>query len=403
MVMANVKHQPSNGRKCANWLATYASFTEETEAPREFHLWTAISTIAAALNRKCWIDMGSFNIYPSLYIIFVAPPGIATKSTTARVGEELLADADACPMGASSMTWQAMLDELQESGQAIEFAPGKPMMTISPLHIFASELGTFLQMGDAGMIDTLVDLWDGKNNFKRRTRGSGIVTIPRPYINLLGCTTPGWLSANAESYFIDGGFFSRTIFVYADQKDRLIAYPEDTFDYTLRADLLHDLERIKELKGEFSLDKEAKEWGAQWYKDTYTAPPAHLQGDKFQAYLSRRQSHLHKIAMCVSAAEREDRLITLSHLQVAQGMLTMAELNLVQIYDSIVTNDKVGAYKQVKALVRGNSGKSKNTLFREMAHRMSYEDFNSAIQALTFAGEIKVSQMGNEIVVKWNG
>lgn len=403
MVMANVQHTPVNGRRCSNWLATYASYTENTEAPREFHLWTAVSTIAASLNRKCWINMGSFNIYPSLYIIFVAPPGIATKSTTARIGEDLLVDAESIHLGASSMTWQAMLDELQEAAKAVEFKPGEPMVTMSALHIFASELGTFLQMGDAGMIDTLVDLWDGKDNFKRRTRGSGIVQIPRPYINLLGCTTPGWLSANAESYFIDGGFFSRTLFVYADQKDRLIAYPEDTFDYSVRKDLLHDLERISELKGEFTLDREAQAWGIKWYEDTYTSPPEHLRGDKFQAYLSRRQSHLHKIAMCVSAAERSDQTITLSHLQVAEGMLTMAEMNLVQIYDSIVTDDKIGAYKRVKQTIRAHKTSSKSALFRELAHRLSISDFEDAIRALTFSGEIKTRQQGNKLIVVWNG
>lgn len=283
---------PITTRKLPSWMSAYADFTNETEAPAPFHMWTAVSTIAGALNRKCWIDMGSFQIYPSMYIIFVAPPGIATKSTTAGIGASMLEETGAIDMAAASGTWQAMLDSLQESARVLSLEPGKPQITISPLHVFASELGTFLNMTDRDQIDVLVDLWDGKNKFSRRTRGSGQMDIPRPYMNILGCTTPSWLSTNVEDYFIGGGFFSRTIFVYADKKERLIPYPVDSFNNSLRTDLVKDLKKISKMSGEFTLTPEAKEWGAAWYIETYEDTPQHLKGEKFQGYIARRQNQI---------------------------------------------------------------------------------------------------------------
>ena len=72
--MNNTNAAPlSQHRSLENWLSAYVSYTDDTEAPREFHLWSAISAVAGALGRKCWIDMGTFTLYPAFYIIFVAP------------------------------------------------------------------------------------------------------------------------------------------------------------------------------------------------------------------------------------------------------------------------------------------------------------------------------------------
>lgn len=392
---------PITTRKLKSWLATYADFTTDTEAPAEFHMWTAVSTIAAAMNRKCWIDMGTFEIYPSMYIIFVAPPGVATKSTTARIGEELLEATDAIAMASDSITWQALLDELEESQTVVTLEPGKPSVTISPLHVFASELGTFLDMSDQGMINLLIELWDGKRKYRRKTRSGGGITIPRPYMNLLGCTTPSWLSSNAEEYFIGGGFFSRTIFVYADKKEKLIAYPKDTFNKDLLHKLQEDLKHIAKLTGKFTLAKEAQAYGEEWYTKTHTQTPKHLLGEKFQAYISRRQNHLHKVAMVISASEACDRVITLEHMLAAEGMLYMAETNLRIIYDSIVTNDKVGVYKRVKLAIQKFKEVNKRTLFQELSHQISYQDFEEAIKSLSFAGEIVAMQKAGDLYIKW--
>jgi len=242
----NTTAAPSQ-RRLPNWLGAYTDYTAHTEAPREFHSWVAISTLAGAIGRRCWIDMGMFKLYPSFYTILVAPPGIATKSTTAAIGMNLLEESEAIPVFQGSITWQAMIDALADTAHVVEI--GKKSLQMSELQVFASELGVLFDSNDMSMIDMLVDLWDGKEKFTRRTKGGGVIEVARPYVNFIACTTPSWLSSYAESYFIEGGFFSRTIFVYAEEKDRLIAYPDQSLDKGIQADLIHDLKAISELKG----------------------------------------------------------------------------------------------------------------------------------------------------------
>jgi hypothetical protein len=78
-------------RHFSNWLKAYCLFTDSREAQLDFHFWTGVSTIAAALRRKVWKDELLFKWTPNFYIIFVGPAGIVTKSTTLNIGYKLLA------------------------------------------------------------------------------------------------------------------------------------------------------------------------------------------------------------------------------------------------------------------------------------------------------------------------
>ena len=196
-------------RKLSNWIEAYTLFTNNTEAPEKFHRWTAISTIAGALNRKCWVNIGRFPIYPSFYIVFVAPPGIATKSTTANQGIKLTRDSKVISVYEGSPSGAGLWDELKDAERIIQFDNKTVQMCC--LNVFASELGVLFGQKGEDLIDPLVDMWDGKDSLSHRTRGLGKMEMARPYINLLACTTPSWLANNAGLYAIDGGFFSRTV------------------------------------------------------------------------------------------------------------------------------------------------------------------------------------------------
>src|SRR3990172_8994626 len=96
-------------RNVSDWLQGYIEYTANLEAPDKFHFWTGVATIAGALQGKCWVDMGKWKWKPNFYIIFVAPPGIIGKSTTADVGIGLLREIEGIHFGPMSATWQALL------------------------------------------------------------------------------------------------------------------------------------------------------------------------------------------------------------------------------------------------------------------------------------------------------
>ncbi len=44
-------------RQLDDWLSSYLDYTENTEPPKSYNTWVAISTIAAVLKRKCYIKL----------------------------------------------------------------------------------------------------------------------------------------------------------------------------------------------------------------------------------------------------------------------------------------------------------------------------------------------------------
>ena len=96
-------------------------YTRASESPDAFHFWTAVGTVAGALRRRVWIDMRHFQWTPNFYIILVGPPGIAAKSTSIRIGTDLLQSVDGVKFGPQSMTWQSLTKSLEESIEYVRY------------------------------------------------------------------------------------------------------------------------------------------------------------------------------------------------------------------------------------------------------------------------------------------
>ena len=248
-------------RNLDNWINAYLNYTQDSEAPRVFHWWAAASTIASVLQGKVWIDMGDFVWKPNFYIIFVAPPGVANKSTTLNIARRFsseMVDEKGNPSmayGPDSGTWQGLMDALVDVSQ--QYTIGGETTYMSAITSVISELGTFLRSDDFEKIDTLVNLWDNPPKFTTRTRGGGLVQVTNPCLNIIGATTPDWVRKNFPEYGMFGGFTSRVMFIHAAAKSRLIAYPgmgKRKEGYTLRKKLLDDLQKIHRLQGADGLD-----------------------------------------------------------------------------------------------------------------------------------------------------
>lgn len=379
-----------------NFLHGYMSYTAHLESPEEFHLWTGISTIAGALRGKCWIDMGFFKWKPNCFIIMVAPPGIAAKSTTLDQGMSLLREIEGINFAPASATWQGLCGQFMEVQET--FNINSEDHTMSNITVAASELGTFLDMSNREMIDMLVDMWDGKDTpWIRRTKGGGSETIQAPWVNLGACTTPNWIAENMPRYAIGGGFTSRCIFLYADKKSKAVAYPHLSMpkhQKELRRKLVHDLKEISKIKGAFTITEEAIEFGTTWYNQHTMKTPKHLKTTNMQGYAARKQSHIHKIAMCLSAAESGDMVINMNHMEAAISLLGMCENNMAKVFDSVVDDNDAKNLSILKQRImempsRGEKRLDRNLLFCEMSSRMSLTAYELACSALIRAGFVR--------------
>lgn len=340
-----------------DWLTAYVSYASVTEAPKRMHFWAGVGAIAGVLRRRVWIDMKRFQWTPSFYIIYVGPPGIVAKSTTIDIAADILRQVPGIKFGPNAITWQALVTAFAAASESFEYnAEFHPM---SPLTLVASELGSLLNLQDKDMVNLLIELWDGKKKYEKITKMSGNDTIEAPWINLQAGTTPHWVADNMPQAMIGGGLSSRCIFVYGDTKSKYVAYVDEMIgegDAELREQLLQDLERIAMLCGPFVIDKRARTWGRDWYERFWKDAASRMDDQMLEGYAARKQTHLHKTAMVLSASRSNTLIITEEDLQLANVMLEDVETDMHRVFSRIGrTEDSMQAERFIEFVRRKGS------------------------------------------------
>lgn len=394
-------------RKHSDWLKAFVDYASFGEAPLSMYFWTGVCVVAGALRRRVWIDQAYFQWIPNFYVVLVAPPGIVAKSTTASVGMNLLRAVPGVKFGPDVVTWQALAQSFAGALEFVEMPDGL-QHGMSALMIESSELGTFLNPQDREMVDFLVTLWDGKKGaVKKVTKTQGEDVIENPCINIIACTTPAWIEGNFPEYMIGGGFTSRCIFVYTEAKRQYVPYPFLAIPpgfAAMQQSLIDDLIEISTLKGPFVLLPEAIAWGEAWYKEHYEKRPTHLDNERFGGYIARKQTHVHKLAMVVSAAKKSTLEISAEDLQVANAIITSLESDMPRVFDRIgMTSETRGAGLLVARAKLANGGILSNELFHDLFREMSYDDYESALKSAVAAGKVVLLPSEKGFVVKATG
>ena len=391
-------------RNFSNWLTAYGSYTSDSESPPDFHFWTGVWTIGAALRRRVWIDMRKFQWTPNFYIILVGPPGIVSKSTTSRTGARLLEKIDGIKFGPPSITWQKLTDSLAAAVEHMKHTMpdgSEEFLPMSCLTIQVSELGTFLKMDDASLVDVLVDLWDGQlGSWGHSTKTSGETLIKNPWLNILGCTTPAWLKEHFPQHLIGGGLTSRIVFVYGDTKAKLIAYPDEeikTDDYRLlETRLIEDLKQIAVMQGEYKLSLDARVWGQNWYATHWGAARGKgVASSRYEGYLARKQTHMHKVAIVLAAAESNNLTIERSHLEKADVLLQNTEPHMVKVFDSIGVAPEARHVHEILPFLRAFGFLTTDELWKHVMNLMSQKDFEDALRSAIRGGLVLVKDGPN--------
>lgn len=398
-------------RRLSSWINSYLEYTQVSESPELFHFWTAVSTIAGALRRRVWVDMGHFEWTPNFYIILVAPAGIVSKSTTVNIGSSMLRELEGVHFGPDSGTWQAIGTSLEEAREAVMHDPGRvdsDLEEMSCITCTPGELGTFLDFKDRKLIDILTHLWDGQRvPFEHKTRTTGTMYIQNPWINIISATTPTWLRTNFPEEAIGGGFASRVIFVFGYKKRQLIAYPGLVGDKTerinLRRDLVHDLKDIGEMFGEVIIAPDAIRWGEDWYRQHWEERPIHMASERFDGYRARKQAHIHKLAIVLSAAESSKGIIEQHHLEYAAQIALATEQDMVKVFESIGVTptanlmreivNYIYTYQEQGAMVYAQA------LLRHCMQIMSMQEFTEAQEAAIRSGYIQITDQGSGKIV----
>ena len=386
-----------------DWIPAYLDFTAGTEAPRLMHFWAGVSCVAACLRRKVWIDMKRFKWTPSFYVIFVAPPGVVSKTTTMDMGIDLLKNVPGIKFGPDVVTWQALVTAF--AGAREEFQYGEDFVPMSPITLASGELGNLLNPQDRDMVNLYIALWDGRSSFEKVTKGSGTDIISAPWINIIGCTTPHWIADNMPAATVGGGFTSRCVFVYADSKETLIALPDEHTrpDHeSYAAALTADLEHIAtNLVGPYTILEEARAWIREWYAALWAPSNMQMDDKQLEGYRARKQTHMMKLALVLSASRGDSMEITLEDVVLANKMLEATEPNLDKVFSRIGrTEDSLQAERFIDFIKRHGKVRYVKAYQHIHSYFPDFRDFEGVLAGALKSGQISMYYEGNSTQVE---
>ena len=285
-----------------DWIDSFIEYTKDLESPLLYREWVAISVLAATLQRRCYIKLGTMTFYPNMYIILVGPSGVR-KGTAMRPGCSMLKQISGVHLASESVTREALIRSLKRiAGQVID-PDTQTSQSHSPITIYSEEFTVFLGYNNLTLISDLADWYDcGKGAFGEwtyETKSQGIDNIVGIWVNLIGATTPDLIASALPRDTIGGGLSSRMIFVYEDRKGNLVSLMRfrngGLADQRLEEALVSRLEDFMTLGGSFKIDDSYAKLYDEWYLYQENHKP--FTDPKFDGYFQRRPSHILKLSM----------------------------------------------------------------------------------------------------------
>jgi hypothetical protein len=317
-------------RLLKDWLDSYLEFTSEDEPPKIFRKWTAISVIAAAMQRKCYHRLARKTFYPNFYIALVGKSA-TRKSTATELGQEFLQEVG-IELAADVTSKEKLVLHLEQIGSKDSLETSLKTdaveMVVTPhssLTAIATELSVFFPRRDEDFVGYLIKLYDCENWFKYETIKRGEDCVENVWFNLLGCITPDTLKVRLTPEIVGSGLTGRFIFIFAPGIGRRNAYQLDTpAQKKIRSCLVRDLREILSLSGAFKPDAGWLDAYVPWYEQTDLIPP--FSDSRLDAYCGRRGSYIHKLSMIASASRGNDMVLRKRDFERALSFLEEAEV-----------------------------------------------------------------------------
>lgn len=392
----------------------YLDYVENTESPRLFHVWSFLSGISATMGRRCWLPMGTGEIWPNMFVILTGPPAVR-KSTAFKIvctflrrhtsvkfapddtsgqRQGLIAAMMNCEDGNTDEE-KAIMDALSTSkgGKANDNAPSYTnlgdlqgfMDAVGSLRvdtrdprtmlIAASELNSILGEGNTALLTFLQKMWDG-DPYKYQLKKDQI-ELKDALLGIIAATTPSQLAIAMPSEAVGQGFTSRAVFVFADKKHaRRIARP------TLRPDLERELGEIfvkvsEQFTGAFTEEPQAADLLDSLYERGIV-----VTDPRFVHYADRRHTHLQKLCMSL-AASRGDMQIKIIDVRFADQLLLFTEQHMPDALGEYGMSKLSAAKQRLLEFIQHADGPIPiQALYGMLSRDMSQLEFKNAILEL---------------------
>ena len=192
-------------RKNLDFIEACVKATTGSPIPDRFSTWTALSAVAGALGRKCWLSMTNYNIRPNMFIVLVAPPGrnksvslilpfskVFAKLTTpvGTVEDHDEFNSGLTQYGLKNYPLYSIQDRITPEKLAVEMSkvtrldlrcatPKEDMFYDSSITLVTSEFGTFMNRNHQYLQMFMTDMWDSKDIYSHQIKTGSSQMIKR--------------------------------------------------------------------------------------------------------------------------------------------------------------------------------------------------------------------------------
>ena len=368
------------------WLLEYLEYTLGNEAPEEFHLWVGLTVLGSAVKRNIYIDHLYYQIYPNLYTILVAPPGVCKKTTAASIGEQIAREADCIKIFSEKITPEALAKSLGRADTEM-IAGGVKVELASQGLLYAPELTVFLgrEQYNESLVILLTRLYDCAPSWAYESIKHGKIPLKNIFVSLLGCTTPSELGKAIPSAAEGGGLMSRLIILFKTRTPR--CFPVPVMDDPMRkTHLVIKLKRLADtVKGQFVLDSSAQDWWNTYYIKWKS------EVERGGSGVSEREAYMVlKIAMLLAVSEETGLLLKIDTLQRAHAIVSSAFSTWSEMTVTIGGEDRAKHQTLVYEMIRKNGGVlDRSRLTKKLYGKMRGGDIEDAVQFLKMANMIR--------------
>lgn len=389
------------------WLGRYLDYTKPLESPRLFHLWSAIAVVGHALGRRVWVDRaGRFAVYPGqLMVILVSRSAAMRKGTASDQAVKMLKlcpewAINILPIRTSPQQLFKCLERVDDQGDHIVDPTG--YRVDSGGFVYAEELGAWLSKESwmEGMIPNLTRLNNAPDGEEKIEFKSWKATLWNPYLGMLACTTPRGVSDEIPESAIKTGYFGRVLWVCVDSPEvgranplvrRVGEAPE------ARRKLQEELStRIVALQGRMRWTKQGREWFERWYLDVHYPRMLKVDVDVHaeSGFLGRKDDHLLRVAMVLSASQGNERLLTQAIIEEALHLLEEIESRMPMALKEVGTSAEANLGQRVLAQLeraKNHGGWMRADFLKSRLRRYfgSVERFRNTIEMLEQSGEVE--------------
>lgn len=373
------------------WITDYTSLMYDlTAAPQEFHQLAGLVTAAAAIQRKARLRMAFGDIYPNLYACIVAQSTVYGKSTAISKPRSILTaallDNLLIPSHGSS---EGLIQQLSETPNAL---------------MIRDEIGTLFSSDKVKYLkdykQDLTALYDC-TPYNRRLRTEAI-SVQRPYLNILGATTPERFYGGITQSDWSDGLLPRWLFVVPEGRPNFDATPATlTEEHTNRINrlALRLMEIDRHQEKDFCLTGNALTLWSDWRKAGLMAA-YDAQDNTALAIIGRYATYALKFAIVLAAVNDSWGVITPATMQTAIHLADNYKYTVNRIITEADKHRVTGAKVQkVFGVVKSRNRDGDGITLRQVQQyaNMSRQEAQQCMEQLVEYGAVTTNERGRSV------